>query len=241
LATIKILGKPQLFLLPFAGGNCNSFLFLKEYLENDFELHFLELPGRGKRLMEPLLHKVNDAVTDYLQQIRSLRNQEKFFIYGHSLGAFLGYFVSEKLCLSGDSPSAFISSGNASPKCIIKKEIHLMPVDILKKELLKMGGMPLEILNDQDMFNFLDPIIRADFEILERYKGYYNEYQIGVPIYALMGDQEELAPKIEEWKSFTTNNFYCNITKGDHFFIQKSPESIVQMIIEAYQKSITYA
>lgn len=67
MKTISTQDKPQLFLLHFADGNCYSFLFLREYLEQDFELHFLELPGRGKRLLEPLVHTLDEAVSDYLR------------------------------------------------------------------------------------------------------------------------------------------------------------------------------
>ena len=39
-----------------------------------------------------------------------------------------------------------------------------------KEELRSLGGVPEEILEDEDLYNYFSPIMRADFEILEKNK-----------------------------------------------------------------------
>src|ERR1043166_8245649 len=85
--------KPQLFLLHFAGGNCYSFQFMMPLLR-DFEVVSLELPGRGKRINEPLVTNFDLAANDILRQLRQKLASSSFLIYGHSMGAYLALRVS---------------------------------------------------------------------------------------------------------------------------------------------------
>ena len=91
----------QLFLLHFAGGNCYSYEFLiKKILRSalsKIDCYALELPGRGKRLDEELIVDKNDAIVDYVSQIKKLRNGKPYIIYGHSMGATLGLSVVKKM------------------------------------------------------------------------------------------------------------------------------------------------
>jgi len=229
--------KPKLFFLHFAGGNCYSLLFLKKYFENDFETLFLELPGRGKRISEPLLYTVDDAITDYTKQISVVVNTgQDYFIYGHSLGAFLGFFVAGFLEKQGNPPRALIVSGQASPKSTINKNTYLMHDEKLKKELIKMGGTSQELVDDEDMFSFFNPIIRADYQIIETYKNNYNNLKINIPIHAIMGDSEKFVQNIKQWETFTTNNFSYEILSGNHFFINQHPARIAEIIEIIYKR-----
>src|SRR5687768_7922731 len=89
--------KTRLFLLHFGGGNRYSFQFLKPHLVDHFEFLPLELPGRGRRMNEPLLVDDALAVKDYVNQINGLRDNAAFVIYGHSMGASLGLRVTKEL------------------------------------------------------------------------------------------------------------------------------------------------
>ncbi len=96
----------QLFLLPFAGGNCYSYNFLRKDVQNlAIELHNLELPGRGKRSRESFSANHQMAVDDYCKQIKELRNGQPYIIYGHSMGADLAFWVTNEMETSGDPPS----------------------------------------------------------------------------------------------------------------------------------------
>ena len=104
----------QVFLLHFAGGNLYSYKFLAPHFPSRFEVHALELPGRGKRFSEKFLLNKIDAATDYREQIERLRQKEfPFIIYGHSMGAQLGLLLAKQLEEAGDEPLSLIVSGNA--------------------------------------------------------------------------------------------------------------------------------
>lgn len=227
----------QIFLLHFAGGNVYSFEFLRKEIPNaDFIP--LELPGRGKRHREQLITNKNQAIEDYYNQITSLRNKEPYLIYGHSMGATLGFSVAAKMEIAGDSPKSLIVSGNAGPGIKKSKDIihHTLDDFNFKKELLSLGGIPEEISKNEELFDYFLPIIRADFECLE--KDFFSEegLQINIPIHALMGADEETCDKIENWKSFTHHTFTFDIWDGNHFFIYKNAAALANIFTSVQKK-----
>jgi surfactin synthase thioesterase subunit len=231
--------KPQLFLLHFAGGSCYSFDFLKNYISDDIDFIPLEIPGRGKRIHEDLLNSKQDAIEDYVLQILKLRNSQPYVIYGHSMGATLGLSVAHKMQLKNNAPKALIVSGNAGPGAEklepkrLPKNRYMMSDSDLKKELRKLGGVPHELLTNEDAFEFFSAIIRADFEILEKGGVREDHILLQLPIYALMGAAEEDSSRIKFWQKFTSYRLTDKIYEGGHFFIHQHPEAIAETVSAA--------
>lgn len=225
------LEKIQVFLLHFAGGNCYSFQFLKPFFPSNLEFYPLELPGRGKRMNEQLLSEESYAIMDYVDQIRSRRNTGPYIIYGHSMGASLGLRVTRRLEELGENPPLkLIVSGNAGPGTGDKKCRSEMEEEELKKELRILGGVPEELLETPELFDFFSPIMRADFKLLEQSRELSSDFRISAPIIALMGDEEETHEQIENWGKFTSGNFEYHLLKGNHFFIHDHPAEIMNVI-----------
>lgn len=224
--------KTQIFLLHFAGGSCYSFDFLRHEIQHNFEFHALELPGRGKRNQESNLVKKTDAILDYVAQIKKLRNNNQpYIIYGHSMGATLGLTVVKKMEEHLDPPNILIVSGNPGPGASYNdKERHALSDSELKKELRSLGGVPEEILEDEDLYNYFIPIMRADFEILEKSKLSEVGLLIETPIFAAMGDKEETVAEIENWKLYTSGKFDYQVVPGNHFFIHEQVKTLAKII-----------
>lgn len=230
--------KPKLFFLHFAGGNSYSFQFLYPYLKK-FEIHALELPGRGKRIAQPLIKDMDAAIDDYYNQINPLITAGcDFIIYGHSMGASLGLGLVKKLESINKIPVSLIVSGNAGPRHSEQKsQRYLMPVPEFKDELRRLGGVPEEVLQHSELFSFFEPVLRADFCIVET-KEVKIETPVKTPIYAMMGNREEQAQTIENWKTYTEKEFAHRIFSGGHFFIHDHAAEIAQIIINCYDKNL---
>lgn len=225
--------KPQLFLLHFAGGNTYSFQFLKQYLP-EFEFLPLELPGRGRRIKETLITEFDHAVEDIYNQVLKHLRGAAFMIYGHSMGSVIALKVAANLEISGFNPLQIIVSGNPGPGIRENKSRYLMEQDVFKEELRSIGGVPEEVLANEELFNFFVPILKADFEVVEK-----NEMilfnPVKAPIYAIMGAEEEKAAQIINWKNFTLSNFQYQILEGNHFFIYRHAAQIAGIIRECYK------
>ncbi len=233
----------QLFLLHFAGGNCYSYEFLRKLIPPYIEFIPLELPGRGKRYDEKLVYNKRLAIRDYLSQIQQHRNQDPYMIFGHSMGATLGLPIAKAMEKKGDAPLALIVSGNAGPgfeknnQKDFEGPRYLLPEQLFKNELSKLGGISDEILNNKELFEFFAPIIRADFEVLEKKNNIKPRPLHRTSIFALMGNEEEDYLGISNWKKFTRGIFQCKILKGNHFFIHKHAQVISEIITKTISKS----
>ena len=226
--------KPQLFLLHYAGGSCYSFGFIASLL-NSFDVISLELPGRGKRIKEKLITDFELAAQDLGKQIKPVLSGDKFVIYGHSMGAYLALRVSILLEKEGFPASCVIVSGNEGPGYDDGEYSYMLDEDAFKTKLKSLGGTPSEIIDNKEVFNFFEPVLRADFEIAER-NNLENEIPGNAAIYAMMGDQEKNVEKIDNWQKFTNSLFEYKIIKGNHFFIYEHPQYIAKLIKEFYVK-----
>lgn len=220
---------PQLFLLHFAGGNFYSFRFLTPLLHS-FDTIALELPGRGKRTGEDLLYNLDAAIHDLYDQLLRRRNDAPFIIYGHSLGALLTLGVARLLERSGQPPVAIFVSGNPGPGINTSKQRYLLDDDAFKKELLELGGMPPGFFDEPELVDYFLPVLRADFQLADSHM--QDRSPLLIPIHAMMGQAEENAAQIDNWKNFTTAGFTQTLFDGGHFFIYDHPEKIAGIIKE---------
>jgi external thioesterase TEII len=236
-----MMKKTQLFLLHFAGGNCYSLQFLKPLLP-EFDVIALELPGRGKRMGEPLLKDFDLAAKDMLAQVISKMNGSPCIIYGHSMGAYLALRVCNMLIKRGNPPVCVVVSGNAGPGVKYAddgKKRYLLGRDEFIKELKILGGVSEELLENNELFSFFEPVLRADFQIAEN-NGMAGEPPVNIPLYAMMGSAEEKKEEITNWGKFTTAGFTHEILEGDHFFINKHPEKVAAAIRQCYSSVVMH-
>lgn len=222
--------KPQLFLIHFAGGNCYSFQFMKAEL-SAFEVIPVELPGRGKRMQESLLLEFDAAAADVYAQVLKHLRAPVFVIYGHSMGAYLALRVTNMLEKKGLYAAALVASGNAGPGIRESGHVmrHLMPHEEFITELRSIGGVPDELLINEELFSFYEPVLRADFRISET-SNMNGEPAVSCPVYALMGTEEEQTEKITNWANYTNAGFRHEILEGNHFFIHRHSSRIAAVI-----------
>ncbi|MCX6180715.1 MAG: thioesterase domain-containing protein [Bacteroidetes bacterium] len=220
--------KVKVFMLHFAGGNKYSFRFLQDKLDN-YETIPLELPGRGSRFGEPLIYDAKSAVKDIYYQIKQhLVAEDIFIIYGHSMGAKLGFHVIHELEKEGLWPKCFIATGNAGPGLPRDKIRYKLPDNEFVVELKKLGGTPTEFFDNEELYKLFSPIMRADFQIVEA-EDEKVDFKIKTSLFVLMGDQEEMVSNITNWAKYA-EEFQFKLLPGDHFFIYNHSVEITHII-----------
>lgn len=223
--------KLALFTIPFAGGNRFSFNKFNEYLENDFDIYHLELAGRGERLSEELIFDIYELRDDLFKQIEDKAFDREYIIYGHSLGGLLGYLLILLLEEKGlPRPLRFIVSGRANPMMKSPFIRYNLSKDDFAKSLKKLGGMPSEFFNHPELFDFFEPILRADFEAVEKFD--FNETRrIETKISILYGNNESFSKEeAQKWKEFSCQDMDFYQFEGGHFFIFDHIEDICNII-----------
>lgn len=222
--------KPQIFLLHYAGGDRNSFRLIKEKLEFFFQVETPELPGRGERMEEKFLTSKKEAVEDIIKQIKKARKNVPYIFYGHSMGAVLGLDVCKAMEENGDPPIYFVPTGYHGPNNKNKPPIANLPKTEFFNEVRKLGGLSDEIMQYEELLDFFEPILRSDFALLENKNNLQFLGKIKTPIYAIMGEDEQYASEINNWRNYTLANCTCELLPGDHFFINQNDDAIANRI-----------
>ena len=209
-----------LFCLPFAGGSSYSYLEFQRNTDDFVRIAAMDLPGRGRRFPEPLLTNVHDMVDDVFGQIQE-RLDGAYAIYGHSLGAYIGYLLVERIIRERcPMPLHLFVSGREGPSVRGKeKDRHLLPRAEFIEVLKRFEGTTAEVLENQEMMDLFEPVLRADFQALDTYI-YKKCEPFDVPITVMRGSDEHV--KREDalrWQDETTKKISLLEFSGGHFFI----------------------
>jgi surfactin synthase thioesterase subunit len=229
----------RLFCIPFSGGNAYSFSGFKKHLPENIELCNLELPGRGKRISEPLLHSINAMAEDLFIQIEN-KIDGCYMIFGHSLGALLGITLCRYIFLKGmNLPLILFVSGQTAPSLIIPDDKYTMPDNQFINTLREMEGTPEELLIDKGFLQYFLPVIRADFQSIADYNYSPKNFPLDVPIVIILGSEERISDEDATlWQLETDNTISIHRFEGGHFFILNNAENICNLIAERLKQQL---
>src|SRR5215211_3445687 len=86
----------RLFCIPHAGGSASAYQAWSNILAPAIEVVSVQLPGRENRYFEPLYHGIEPLVQDLAQAIAPWLDKP-FAIFGHSMGALVGFELARHL------------------------------------------------------------------------------------------------------------------------------------------------
>lgn len=215
----KYINKINMLCFSFAGGNKYSFQKIAKNIDNFI---VLEYPGRGMRMKENIIIDIDLLIEDLLPKIKKeIIVTEDYIIYGHSMGALVGYLICQKIEELGlKKPQKLIVSGKKSP--CIEREVKLvhLPDEEFWEEVIKLGGIPVELQNHPELIEFYIPILKADFTAIENFQ-YVKKVKLTIPIDVFYGSEEATEEEMQDWKDETTAEVTLTKMEGNHFFIYR--------------------
>ena len=224
----------KLFCLPYAGGSAMVYKKWEKYLNKSIKLCLLELAGRGGRNQEPYYSNIQEAVDNLYNLVEASLGDEKYAIFGHSMGSILAYKLAEKISESNIKDPVHIFFSGRYPPCVFKEEgkKHLLPEAEFIREAIRMGGISEKLLRYEVLFRKAMETLRADYRILET-GGYYSEIKpLNTDISVLFGREDELSllSDMVKWKEYTNKQFCFHLFEGGHFYLHDNVKNIVQII-----------
>jgi surfactin synthase thioesterase subunit len=228
------MNKTTLVTIPFSGGNAYSYREFFSHLPDWIEPLPLELPGHGKRMAEPLLDEAH-AMAEDLAGMMAGRWTSRTAIYGHSLGALLAYHLARIAIDAGACrPLHLFVSGHTGPGSIRRgPPRHDLPRAEFIAMLGELGGSVGEALENEELMELFEPILRADFAAADTYRPRETP-ALDVPITAMIGRDDEGTPSEElTWRAATRDVLMMKVFDGGHFFINDHAKSLARSIGEA--------
>lgn len=225
--------KVNLFCIPFAGGSEYSYKPYQYKSPDLIQIRPLKLPGRGSRINEQLIVDLDILVEDTYSQIKN-QLEKPYAIFGHSMGSLLAYLLTIKIMENNHKlPFHLFLTGSRSPterdSDIVR---HKLPKNRFIEELNLLGGSPNEVLEDGEMLNFFEPILRADFQAIETYSK--NDFiKLDIPITVIIGAEEKTTyEEAAAWSKLSNRTCETIQFPGNHFFIFDYVEKILEIFAD---------
>lgn len=211
----------QLFLLPFAGGNANSFRNLIDELDENIEAIPVEYSGRGERHRDGFLANYTDFFDDVVLYINRHRNEKlPYAVLGYSLGSALAFDILSKDKVKGGSPvhAIFCARGNLKTENKSQDYYYLAEEEFVER-IIELGGMDERILSNKRFLDIYLRPIRADYKIWSQYK--YNEADrnLECDLTVFYSDKDITCVNPLGWTELTSGHVDFFEMGENHFFI----------------------
>jgi medium-chain acyl-[acyl-carrier-protein] hydrolase len=223
----------RLFCLPYAGGGASRYFRWAASFPPEIEVCPVLLPGREGRISEDPFTCMDDLVPALLEALAP-ELQCPFAIFGHSMGALIGFELARRLRRElGSAPVRLFASGHRAPQLLMSGPIyHGLPADEFAAQIRQFQDAREDAVWNQEYMELMLPTLRADFKLCETY-AYKPELPLECPIRAFGGfrDRRVREPDLAAWAAQTKGAFSLRMFSGGHLFLNECEPDIVRSIV----------
>lgn len=231
-------GAPRLVCLPHAGGSASFYFPVSRSLSPAVEVLSVQYPGRQDRRHEPCVDNIPELARQVFRVLRPWLDQP-LAIFGHSMGASLGFEVARLMEAETGGPVAHLfASGRRAPSRRRDETVHLLDDEGLLADVKKLSGTNLAALGDPDMLRAALPAIRNDYRAAETYE-YTPGPKLSCPVTVFTGDDDPktTVDEARAWQEHTTGAFDMHVLPGGHFFLTQHQPAILRTLSAALTRT----
>ncbi|MGH3249565.1 MAG: thioesterase II family protein [Trebonia sp.] len=210
---------PRLLCLPYAGGRGELYRGWVRDLAGRAEVWAADLPGRFRRTgREPVTDP--DLVIAEISAEAAPLTDRPLVLFGHSMGALLGFEVARVLEAAGHEVAALIVSASPAPHLRAARAPAGPESDEqLVARLRSWGTTDDGLLANREFLELVLPPLRADLTLCDRYQ--YRPGPLRAPLMALAGAADPVAPwrEVAAWKSCAADWRGVVVIPGQHLFL----------------------
>lgn len=229
----------RLICFPYAGGSAAIYREWPSMMPSEIEVVAIQLPGRGRRLLEKPLGDLEAIIEPMLAALIPYLEDKPFVLFGHSMGAMLAYESAKRLetALPGKLMHLFVSAFRAVQLPRENLGRYLLSDQGLKEELRRLNGTPESLLQNDELMELYLPTIRMDMQLCDMYT-YDARPPLSCSLTAFGGvaDPGITSDDMQAWKAQTGRNFELHMLPGDHFFIHSESERLLQLLAHQLER-----
>ncbi|MBM0231728.1 thioesterase [Micromonospora sp. STR1_7] len=158
----------RVICFPHVGAGASVYNEWAERLPAGAELCAVRYPARENRLDEPPIEKMS-TLLGTLENVLAPVTQGRFVLFGHCSGSLVAFELARWLRARGrPAPELLVVSSIEAPAVrLVEQPLHLLPRRDLFARVAGFGGVPPEVLGDPDLMEMFEPVLRADYQVVE--------------------------------------------------------------------------
>ncbi len=230
----------RLFCFPYNAGSISVFRDWPDGLPSNIEVYGIQVPGGADRPSEqPLTHL--SAVVETLAQVLLPYLNKPFAVYGHSLGALIGFELTRQLFQKhGLAPvHLFVGAWYAPhlPNPYPSSKQLSEPEFI--KQVLPLVDCSESVLENAEIMRSLLPILKTGALLYEQYT-YSEQKSLECPISAFGGVEDKVVNHdlLSAWHQHTRSAFTVQMFPGHHLFLHSDQSLILQAISQELMRLV---
>lgn len=224
----------RLVCLPHAGGSASFYHPVSRRFAPEVDVVSIQYPGRQDRLREPGIpdiEKLADRISEELSQL----SPKPTVLFGHSMGATIGFEVAHRLEQADAGPVELIASGRRAPSRFrADEQTYLRGDDGIIAEMATLNGTDGKVLADEEILRMSLPALRSDYRAIETYRARPGRV-LRCPVTVLTGDADPKTTleEAEAWREHTTGECRIEVYPGGHFFLTEHVSAVQAQIARA--------
>jgi surfactin synthase thioesterase subunit len=223
----------RLVCLPHAGGSATAYFPFSRAAADaglDADVVAVQYPGRQDRRGERCYDDV-DAMADAIADDLGPWFDRPVALFGHSMGATLGYEVARRLEARGARPLGLFASACRAPSALRIEDIHQRDDDGLIAALKELSGTDSAVLGDDELLRMVLPAVRGDYTAVETYR-HRPGRELACPIHVLVGDSDPVTDLAEAdaWRAHTTGDCAVEVFPGGHFYLNDQLDGVLTSV-----------
>ncbi|PRX51462.1 ketoacyl-synthetase-like protein [Prauserella shujinwangii] len=215
----------HLLCLPYSGAPPSLF---DEWRIPGVDVLPLLLPGRGTRRREPLGRSLRQLAEDIAADVVP-RLPGRFFLLGHSMGAWLAHAVATVLAERGARGPERLFVLSAPPPHLphrLFSSLHDLTDEDMADEVVRLGGAP-ESARDAILANIA--VIRADATAVGEHRPAPRPLSCPISVVAGTGEPLFALGDLLEWRASTHADVSLHLVEGGHFTVAEQREAILRL------------
>ena len=197
-----------------------------------------EFPGHGDRFNEELIRSAVELADEAFTSLKDVL-QGDYVLFGNSMGSLIGYLLLHKLQEAKHPfPKHFFA---ASRKCPASYITNHGSNELSKTEFWEMidaYGGPKKLMQNEELKELYEPILRADYHILESYE---HRQRPSLPLQASIfyGVHDRYSMEdLLSWQTHFDSSINFTPFDGDHFFVYQQPEQVLKAMLATLSDSL---
>ncbi|MGR4879852.1 thioesterase II family protein [Streptomyces sp. LARHCF249] len=221
--------KALLVCLPHAGSGAFQFRTWQELLGPDIALLAVQLRGRENRWREEPATGMAEVLEELAPAVAA-RLDLPYVVFGHSMGALVGYELARVLGREhGRPPRGFVASACRAPDDQGEPSGSLRLTDMeLVAELVAEGAVPAALGANSRLAAAVARPLRGDIALCDSYTPPGEDALLPCPIGAWRGQDDAGVTDghIRKWRAWSAGAGTVQTFPGDHFYHHADPRRV---------------